>query len=125
MTRYLINAKSVMPNTIKESDWKIFSKLFPEVLERLYQRYLKEIEAVAADGSKTYFDRFEEISQLTRNRRKEVFIGFDRFSRSRALSQLAYLKTLDLLTEEEFQRFSPETRELIRLLHGKDDCTDD
>lgn len=112
-----------MPNPIKESDWKIFSKLFPEALERLYQHYLKEIQAVAADDSKTSFDRFEEISQLTRDRRKEVFIGFDRFSRSRALSQLAYLKALDLLTDEEFQRFSPETRELIRLLHGEDDCT--
>lgn len=114
-----------MPNTIKESDWKIFSKLLPEALGRLYQRYLKEIEAVAADDSKTYFDRFEEISQLTRNRRKEVFIGFDRFSRSRALSQLGYLKALDLITEEEFQRFSPETRELIRFIHREDDLTQD
>ncbi|MBI4752356.1 MAG: hypothetical protein HY774_28030 [Acidobacteria bacterium] len=108
-----------MPNTIKESDWKIFSKLFPEALERLYQRYLKEIEAVAADDSKTYFDRFEEISTLTRDRRKEVNRGFDRFSRSRAVSQLAYIKALDLLTEEEFQRFSPETRELIRSYLGE------
>lgn len=56
---------------------------------------------------------------------KEVFIGFDRFSRSRALSQLAYLKVLDLLIDEEFQRFSPETRELIRSIHREDDFIKD
>ena len=51
--------------------------------------------------------------------KKEIADIFNGFSRSTAFLRLAAMKSRGLLTEDEFSRFSQETREVIALLLGE------
>jgi hypothetical protein len=107
-----------MLRDIRESDWKLFRQLQSVALQRFCQRVLDEIVQVASEADKSSHERYGEIYGLIQKRDKELAAAFDGPRRSRALVQLAHLQGHGLLTEEEFSRFSSETREIIQLLMG-------
>lgn len=98
---------------IPESDWKIFKELHKLALERYCQRVIDELVNVAADGGKSHHERYLALFRLIRDRDKELAGAFDEFRRSTAVLQLSLIKSLGLLTDEEFTRFSPETRRQV------------
>ena len=103
---------------IKESDWKILRQLQSLALERLCEEILLEIAQINADTAKTFHERYLSIYKILQRRDKEVARIFDDLRRSTALIKLAAMKSHGLLTEDEFSRFSEETREVIALLLG-------
>ena len=100
---------------IKESDWKILRQLESQALERLCKEILLEIAQINADTPKTFHERYLSIYKILHRRDKEIADIFNGFSRSTALIKLAAMKRRGLLTEDEFSRFSQETREAIAL----------
>jgi hypothetical protein len=102
-----------MSPDIRESDWKVFKELHPILVQRYCERFLKEVERVVADGSKTPHNRYGEIYSLTKHVTKELARAFDDKRRSTALVQLHIIHSLGLLTEEELSRFSPEAQKEI------------
>ena len=108
-----------MQRTIPEADWKIFRQLHPIALERFCQRVLAEVSqlATASDGSS--HDRYLALFKLIQERDEELGATFDDFRRSTAFQQLARIQFHDLLTEEEFARFSPETRAVVQFFLGR------
>ena len=102
-----------MPPDIRESDWKMFKELHPIALQRYCERFLKDVERVVADGSKTPHDRYGEIYSLTKHATNELARAFDDKRRSTALLQLHIIHSLGLLTEEELSRFSSEAQKQI------------
>ncbi len=104
---------------IKESDWKILRRLHEVALERFCQRVLSEIEHINADRAKSSHQKYLEIYDLTRRRDKEIAEVFNNLRRSTAFFQLAAIEGRGLLTPEEFQRLSQETRNLIGVLLGR------
>jgi hypothetical protein len=60
--------------------------------------------------------RYLAIFAVLQRRDKEIAQAFNDLRRSTALTQLATIYSHGLLTEEEFLRFSPETRSIIELL---------
>jgi hypothetical protein len=98
---------------IKESDWKIFKPLREAALERFCQRVLDEVQQIAADAGRTQHERYIAIYQLLQNRDQEIATVFDFLRRSTALMQIAAFRNRGLLTEEELNRFSKETREIV------------
>lgn len=107
-----------MLRDIKESDWKILRQLKPQALERLCKEILLEIESINADTTKTFHERYLSTYDTVKRRDKEIALTFDGLSRSTGLIKLAAMKSRGLLTEDEFSRFSPETRQVIDLLLG-------
>jgi hypothetical protein len=107
---------------IPESDWKIFRQLQPLALERFCQRVLDEVSQVAADTGKSSHERYLEVFRLLQKQDKELASCFDNPRRSDALFQLARIVFQGLLTDEEFARFSPETRAWVQRLRdlGRD-----
>lgn len=103
---------------IKESDWKILRQLQSQALERLCEEILLEISSINADTANTFHQRYLSIFDILQRRDKDISHIFDNFSRSTALLRLAAMKRRDLLTEDEFSRFSEETREAIALILG-------
>jgi hypothetical protein len=101
---------------IPESDWKIFRQLQPLALERFCQRVLDEVSQVAADTSKSSHERYLEVFRLLQQQDKELASSFDNPRRSDALLQLGRLVIQGLLTDDEFARFSPETRAWVQRL---------
>jgi len=104
---------------IKESDWKILSQLKPQALERLCKEILLEIETINADTGNTFHQRYLSIYETVQRRDKDIVLIFDGLARSTAFIKLAAMKSRSLLTEDEFSRFSQETRDVIALILGK------
>jgi hypothetical protein len=107
-----------MTRQIKESDWKIFRQVHAEALERFSERVLLEVERINSDRAKGFHEKYLEIWKVLKRRDKEMSQAFDDLRRSTAWTQIASMKGLGLLTEDELGRFSPETREVVDLMLG-------
>jgi hypothetical protein len=101
-----------------ESEWKLFRQLREVALDRFCQRVLSEVARLASEGGKSSHDRYLAVFQLLGRRDKELADAFDGPRRSTALRQLASIQYHELLTDEEFARFRPETRDSVRALLG-------
>jgi hypothetical protein len=101
-----------MTGDIKEADWKIFKQVRESALERFCGRVLDEIAGLLSDSQEDAHDRYVAIYRLVKKRDKELERTFDYLRRSTAVLQLATMKSLDLVTEEEYERFSVETRDV-------------
>jgi hypothetical protein len=102
-----------------ESEWKLFRRLREVALDRFCQRVLSEICTLAADPGKGNHERYLAVFRLVKRRDKELANAFDDPRRSTALRQLACIRSLELLTEDEFAGFRPETRDSVRVLLGE------
>ena len=103
-----------MERAFPEPDWKLFRRLQPVALERFCQRVLDELARVAADPRTSSHERYLAAYRLLRRRDEELAEAFNDSRRSTALVQLARIRAGELLTEEEFARFSPETRASVQ-----------
>jgi beta-galactosidase beta subunit len=104
-----------MSRDIKEADWGLLRKVVPVALERFCQRILEEIAYSSSETTKNYHQRYLDIFALLQRRDKDLEYAFNDLRRSTALARLATICSYELLTEEEFLRFSPETRDVIDL----------
>ncbi|HEV8132777.1 MAG TPA: peptide ABC transporter substrate-binding protein [Acidobacteriota bacterium] len=105
-----------MDRGILESDWKLLRELRPLALGRFCDRVLVEVSRLAADASKSSHERYLALFELLYRRDKELGDAFNNPRRSTAVVQLAHIRFQELLTDEEFARFSPETRASIQVL---------
>ena len=105
-----------MLREIKESDWKLLRQMAPVALERFCQRILGELDRIGSDSIKSHHQRYLDIFAVLQRRDKEIAQAFNDLRRSTALTQLATIYSHGLLTEEEYLRFSLETRSVIELL---------
>ena len=105
-----------MAREIGESDWKLLRQLHPAALDRFCGRVLSEVGRLASDTGKSSHERYRAVVELIGRRDGERADAFDDLRRSTALVRLACIRSHGLLTEEEFARFSPETRDAVQLL---------
>ncbi len=110
-----------MAPQINEADWEVFRELRVNALERFCQRVLSEVSLLAGETARGSHDRYLEIFQLLHNRDKQLADAFNDPRRSTAFSQLLHMRYQGLLTDEEFARFSPETRAKVESLIKPDD----
>ena len=103
-----------MTRTIKESDWKLLREIAPVALDRFCGRILADINHIASDSTRNCHQRYLAVFALIRDRDKEIAEAFNDLRRSTALLQLAIMRSHGLLSDNEFARFSAETRELIQ-----------
>lgn len=104
---------------IAETDWKLLRTLKPAALDRFCEGVLREVAAVGADQGKGSHERYLAVFDLIQERNETLSIAFDGLRRSTALFQLAYMRGLGLITDEEFSRFSPDTRDAVDLIPGR------
>lgn len=112
-----------MTRDFPESDWKLFRQLQQRALERLCERVLEELQEIAADGTASFHDRYLRVYRLLQRRDRQLADAFDAPRRSQALVQLARMKALRLLDQDELARFSSATRELLEILSDDRDPT--
>ena len=105
-----------MAREIKESDWKLLRRLHSVALERFCQQVIEEVNQATSSCTGDYHKRYLEVFDLIKKRDKELGWAFDDMRRSKAIILLANVKESDLLTEEEFSQFSPETREGVEVI---------
>jgi hypothetical protein len=107
-----------MSRQIKESDWKLFRELRAIALDRFCERVLNEVVRIAADLGRSNHERCLAIFKLLGRRNREMANAFDNPRRSTARIQLVAIQSHGLLTDEELERFSAETRDAVRASLG-------
>jgi hypothetical protein len=103
-----------MQNDFPESNWKTLSRLKPLALERLCKLILQESGNIldrAQEGGhyQAYLNLYKHIHASD----EKVANCFNDWRRSQALNILASWRSEHLLTDEEFNTFSPETRAMV------------
>jgi hypothetical protein len=107
-----------MTRSISEADWRLFRQLQPVALGRFCQRVLEEIARLSSDPGKSNHERYLAVFTLIQRRDRELADAFDNPRRSTGLRQLALIQSHELLSVEEFGRFSAETRGAVPILLG-------
>ena len=106
-----------MLQPIKESDWKILRELARVALDRFCRRVLGEAGRLCDDADpRGAHERYLALCRLIQDRDEELGGTFNDLRRSVALLQLARMRRGQLVTDEEFGRFSPETRHRVESL---------
>ncbi|PYK99504.1 MAG: hypothetical protein DME19_08385 [Verrucomicrobia bacterium] len=88
-----------MLGNIPESDWRHFKRVHQVLLERFCQRTLDDLGAMY----ELLVDRDEELAR-----------AFDDFRRSTAVIQLAIMRRMGLLSDDELSVFSEQTQKIVR-----------
>jgi hypothetical protein len=102
-----------MAGQIPESDWSILRDLKTLALDRYCQRLLAEVEQIITTTTASHHEKFLKVFRLIIERNKELGHAFDDIRRSNALVKLIAIRSHGLLTDEEFSRFTSETREAV------------
>jgi len=103
-----------MSSHIPEPDWRQFKRVRGELLERYCARVLDELAASTKAGEGTAHDRYLRAYKLLESRDKELARAFNDFRRSTAVIQLAIMRMMGLLTDEDLSAFSAQTQEQVR-----------
>lgn len=102
-----------------ERDWKVLRSVKDAALDRFCARVFDECRAVMDDESTSNHQRYLRLFRLIEERDEDLSHAFDDMRRSTALWRIAWIRYLELFTEEEWERFSPGTRETAQFLAGQ------
>ena len=101
---------------IPEKDWKVIRKLKDELLERFCEKTINRIKHIIDNQGnssyKTYLDLWKTMNQED----KKLSSMFDDLKRSTAINKITVWKRNSLISEDEFNLFSSETKELVEKL---------
>ena len=109
-----------MSSAIPEPDWRIFRTLHSVWLDRFCGRVNAELLAILSDEKRSQYDRYLAAYRLIHKRDKELGRAFDDFRRSTAVFQIAIIRKLDVITDEELGRFGKEVRTSLASFWGED-----
>ncbi len=105
-----------MSTDLPESDWKAFRKLREVALERFCEQTLGEVGRITVDSKRTSHARYLAAYELIQERDDQIARAFNNPRRSAAVLQLATMMSLDLITHEELQSFTPRTQSVVEAL---------
>jgi hypothetical protein len=101
------------PLDIPERDWKHLRAVKAAALERFCEQVLQECAGVLAETGLTAHERYLKLFRLIDRRDDELADAFDDLRRSTAIFRLMTMRRLGLVTEEEMEGFTPETRRTV------------
>jgi hypothetical protein len=106
-----------MINEIKESDWKYLKKLKPILLERACANINKEAQLILEN--KENRDQYQVYLELYDHfQKKDDMIAdcFDDYRRSTAKRKILRLVDYGIMSEDELQGFSDDTKEFVEVM---------
>ena len=101
---------------IPERDWKTLRSFEKDVLDLACRRILDKAQKIIAGGDTDAHTKYCDLFRMLRSEDRSIARMFNDLRRSSALTQVSMWKADGLLTDEQFKRFSQETRERISRL---------
>jgi hypothetical protein len=111
-----LDAEEQVTHSVPESDWKTFRELRELALQRFSKGVLEEVLALIQHGPGNDHERYLAVFRLVRERDKQLADVFDNLARSRMIMQLTAMRALGLISSQEFERFTQQTRDIMDLL---------
>ncbi len=105
-----------MSADILEADWHHFREVHRILLNRFCGRVLQDVAAISQATNGTPHERYLRIYKLLRKRDQELARAFDDFRRSTAIMQLAIMRKMKLLTDEDLSGFSQPAQGQILMI---------
>ena len=112
-----------MSSAIPEPDWRIFRSLHSLWFDRFCRRVNAELLAVLSDENRSQHERYLAAYKLIDKRDKEIARAFNDFRRSTAVFQIAIIRKLGVITDEELGRFGKEVQASLGHFWGEDHGT--
>src|SRR2546430_289516 len=103
-----------MLGNIPESDWRHFKRVHQVLLERFCQRTLDDLGAMLRASEGSAHEQYRRAYDLLVDRDEELARVFDDFRRSTAVMQLAIMRRMALLSDDELSVFSEQTQKTVR-----------
>lgn len=95
----------------KESDWKAFRKLVPEVRERYLKARIEEFSSLLHDGELNATEKFWELEERSSEISKILRTCLDGHSRSKMGLFIGLMLGHEFMTQDDLSVFSSELRE--------------
>jgi hypothetical protein len=95
---------------MKESDWKVFTKLKDKAIEKYCTLVLGESQKIILDQKNDVHNRYLSLYTLLQSRNKQMAILFDGHSRSKAWIQLMLIRREGLVDEVLLAKLSDKLR---------------
>jgi len=102
-----------MDHDIREKDWKTARSMFDGLLELAFERVIEKTSQII-DNNDSNAEKYHNLRKTLRDEGKQISSMFDDFKRSAAIQQISLWKHSGLLTDEQFDMFSPETQDRIK-----------
>lgn len=98
---------------IPERDWKLLRELAPSALERFCNQVLRSAKQIADSPGVSSHERYLKLYRMIQKEDRALAEAFNDHRRSTALWKIAEIRSLGLFSEEEFSRFSEQTRQFL------------
>lgn len=104
-------------NNINESDWKYLRNLKKPLLDRLCNRILDDLQSKCHPQNRQpdVHEQYLKVYRLTKQWDKIVADCFDDWSRGNIIYNLLFLIKHQVITNEEIDQLSDETKERIKV----------
>ena len=100
-----------MNGKVKESDWKRFREMVPELRENYLERKNRELARILSNPKKTPAEQFWDTFEKMGKERKILVDCLDGHSRSRMFMSMALMRRYGMLKKEQLKQFSDELQE--------------
>jgi len=97
----------------KESDWKRYSKIIPEVRDRYLDRKNEEIVSILHDQARTPTDRFWDAREKSDQVAKALEDCLGYHSRSKMFTSMVLMLRYGMITEKDLAGFSQELQDRL------------
>ena len=98
----------------KESDWKTFRKMVPELRERYLAEKNKEVVMIFMDDGRTPTERFWDARERMEKERKILESCLDGHSRSSMRGYMYLMYRHGMLSDSDLENFSEDLRNDIK-----------
>jgi len=102
---------------IPESDWKKLRSMKSDVLNFVCKRIFEEIDKISSEREGKEHKAYLKLWKLLNLEDRQIAFMFDDLKRSNAILKLAAWKRNGVISNENFSKFSDETRQIIEALN--------
>lgn len=102
----------------KESDWKQFIKMVPDLRERYLEEKIPFIQEILNDKTRTPTERFWDTFKKMEETGKILQDCLDGHSRSKMGMYMSLMYQYGLLKDEDLKHFSDELQERMQKMKG-------
>lgn len=114
---YIVNLPlAIKPYTmrhIKESDWQYLRKIKDEILNRHCEAIFEVIDLINENRKGEEHKSYLQIYRLLEDKDKEIAATYNDIKRSNAIEKIYLMRKHLAMTDEEFSKFSAETKDLV------------
>ena len=103
---------------ISKSDWKLFREKLPEWQENYMEGLVRDYAALLSDTDKEASDKFWELEKRIKADKRHPGVIME-MCKSDAIWNIASLIKLKVITYDDLEEFSPDLKEVIKLLLSK------